>query len=120
MSTRSPASARRASTASMPATPPPATRTRSGAECWSVFIPGTLAPPGAPAIGVGPPLGLRGNPQSAPAIAISMRRGMEQSPLDAARLHRLIDAGRSLVSHLDIDALLEQLIAIAADITGAR
>jgi signal transduction histidine kinase len=45
---------------------------------------------------------------------------MEQSPLDAARLHRLIDAGRSLVSHLDIDALLEQLIAIAADITGAR
>src|SRR5688572_29950393 len=49
-----------------------------------------------------------------------MRRGMEQSPLDAARLHRLIDAGRSLVSHLDIDALLEQLIAIAADITGAR
>src|SRR5688572_6633915 len=49
-----------------------------------------------------------------------MRRAMEHGPLDAARLHRLIDAGRSLVSHLDIDALLEQLIAIAADITGAR
>ena len=45
---------------------------------------------------------------------------MTHGPLDAARLHRLIDAGRSLVSHLDIDALLEQLIAIAADITGAR
>ena len=49
-----------------------------------------------------------------------MRRGMDHGPLDAARLHRLIDAGRSLVSHLDIDALLEQLIAIAADITDAR
>ena len=49
-----------------------------------------------------------------------MRRAMEHGPLDAARLHRLIDAGRSLVSHLDLDALLEQLIAIAADITGAR
>src|SRR5829696_6511839 len=49
-----------------------------------------------------------------------MRRAMPHGPLDAARLHRLIDAGRSLVSHLDLDALLEQLIAVAADITGAR
>jgi signal transduction histidine kinase len=49
-----------------------------------------------------------------------MRRAMSQAPLDAARLHRLIDAGRSLVAHLDIDVLLEQLIAIAADITDAR
>src|SRR5918994_7922373 len=49
-----------------------------------------------------------------------MRHAMDHGPLDAARLHRLIDAGRSLVSHLDIDALLEQLIAIAADLTGAR
>src|SRR5687768_2075322 len=49
-----------------------------------------------------------------------MRRAMSHGPLDAARLHRLIDAGRSLVSHLDLDELLERLIAIAADLTGAR
>jgi len=45
---------------------------------------------------------------------------MDPGPLDAARLHRLIDAGRALVSHLDVDELLERLIAIAADLTGAR
>ena len=30
--------------------------------------------------------------------------------LDAARLRRLIDAGRALVSQLDLDALLEELL----------
>ena len=49
-----------------------------------------------------------------------MRPDMDPGPLDAARLRRLIDAGRSLVSHLDLDELLERLIAIAADLTGAR
>ena len=49
-----------------------------------------------------------------------MRREMSSGSLDAARLRRLIDAGRSLVSHLDLDELLEQLIAIAAGVTGAR
>ena len=45
---------------------------------------------------------------------------MEPGLLDAVRLRRLIDAGRSLVSQLDLDELLERLIAVAADLTGAR
>jgi signal transduction histidine kinase len=49
-----------------------------------------------------------------------MRRVMESGTLDAARLHRLIEAGRSLVSELDVDELLERLIEVAAGITGAR
>ncbi len=49
-----------------------------------------------------------------------MRPEMESGPLDAARLRRLIEAGRSLVSQLDLDELLERLIAVAADLTGAR
>ena len=40
--------------------------------------------------------------------------------LDAGRLRRLIDAGRTLVSQLDLDVLLEQLLAVAADVTQAR
>ncbi len=40
--------------------------------------------------------------------------------LDADRLHRLIDAGRTLVSQLDVDALLEELLHVAAGVTGAR
>jgi len=45
---------------------------------------------------------------------------VDPSTLDAARLRRLIDAGRALVSQLDLDELLQQLIEIAASITGAR
>ena len=45
---------------------------------------------------------------------------MDAGTLDAARLRRLIDAGRSLVSQLDLDELLERLIEVAASITGAR
>ena len=45
---------------------------------------------------------------------------MDPGTLDAARLRRLIDAGRALVSQLDLDELLAQLIEIAAAITGAR
>src|SRR5215208_5968032 len=40
--------------------------------------------------------------------------------LDVARLRRLIDGGRRLVSHLDLDVLLEELLAIATAVTGAR
>ena len=40
--------------------------------------------------------------------------------LDSERLGRLIEAGRSLVSELDIDALLERLLSVAAEVTGAR
>src|SRR3954454_16549214 len=45
---------------------------------------------------------------------------MDAGLLDGPRLRRLIDAGRTLVSELDLDALLEQLLAVAAEVTGAR
>jgi signal transduction histidine kinase len=45
---------------------------------------------------------------------------METGRLDAERLRRLIDAGGALVSQLDLGALLERLLEIAADVTGAR
>jgi len=47
-------------------------------------------------------------------------REVEPGTLDAARLRRLLDAGRALVSQLDLDELLARLIEIAASITGAR
>ena len=72
----------------------------------------TLAPDRACAIGWGH--------ASASVETRNSIRGVEPGPLDAARLRRLIDAGRSLVSQLDLDELLERLIAIAADLTGAR
>ena len=47
-------------------------------------------------------------------------RPVDPGTLDAARLRRLLDAGRALVSQLDLDELLSRLIEIAASITGAR
>ena len=40
--------------------------------------------------------------------------------LDEQRLHRLIDAGRALVSELDLEVLLERLLEVAAEITEAE
>jgi signal transduction histidine kinase len=40
--------------------------------------------------------------------------------LDAARLRRLIDAGSSLVAQLDLETVLDELLAIATELTGAR
>jgi GAF domain-containing protein len=40
--------------------------------------------------------------------------------LDERRLARLIDAGRGLLSELDLDVVLERLLETAADLTGAR
>jgi signal transduction histidine kinase len=40
--------------------------------------------------------------------------------LDEQRLQRLIDAGRTLVSELDLEVLLERLLEIAAEITQAE
>ena len=40
--------------------------------------------------------------------------------LDAQRLERLLAAGRAVVSELDVDAVLEQVLATARELTGAR
>jgi two-component system, NarL family, sensor histidine kinase DevS len=42
------------------------------------------------------------------------------SELEEERLRRLIDAGRSLVAERDLDRLLERLLAVARELTGAR
>src|SRR5687768_2977489 len=36
------------------------------------------------------------------------------------RLERLLDVGRSIVSELDLDAVLEQILGVARELTGAR
>jgi len=46
---------------------------------------------------------------------------MTQPALDEPRLRRLIDAGRGLlVAKVDVDAVLQQLLDVARDVTGAR
>lgn len=40
--------------------------------------------------------------------------------LDEGRLQRLIEVGRTLVAELDLDAVLNRLLAVAREITGAR
>ena len=45
---------------------------------------------------------------------------MTQSVLDELRLRRLIDAGRNLIATLDVEAVLQQLLDVAREDTGAR
>ena len=45
---------------------------------------------------------------------------MSPSALDQLRLRRLIDAGRGLIAELDVDAVLQQLLDVAREVTGAR
>ena len=45
---------------------------------------------------------------------------MTEPALDELRLRRLIDAGRSLIAKLDVDAVLHQLLDVAREVTGAR
>jgi GAF domain-containing protein len=40
--------------------------------------------------------------------------------LDEARLHRLIEVGRTLVSQLDLETVLGRVLAAAREMTGAR
>ena len=40
--------------------------------------------------------------------------------LDAPALRSLLDAGRALVGDLDLDTVLDRLLTVAADVTGAR
>ena len=45
---------------------------------------------------------------------------MSSDALDPSGLRQLLDAGRGLVSRLDLDAVLEQLLRTACEVTGAR
>ena len=45
---------------------------------------------------------------------------MELGKLDETRLAALLEAGRGLVAQLEVDAVLEELLRIACDLTGAR
>src|SRR5215204_6526468 len=45
---------------------------------------------------------------------------MPEPILDEPRLRRLLDAGRGLISNLDVDAILQQLLDVAREVTGAR
>lgn len=40
--------------------------------------------------------------------------------LDESRLRRLLEAGRSLVAQLDVDTVLDELLEVARELTGAR
>ena len=40
--------------------------------------------------------------------------------LDERRLRRLIEVGRTLVAELDLDAVLNRLLEVARELTGAR
>ncbi|HZO36031.1 MAG TPA: GAF domain-containing protein [Solirubrobacteraceae bacterium] len=42
------------------------------------------------------------------------------STLDPERLQRLLAVGRGLVSELDVDAVLDQVLSVARELTGAR
>ena len=44
----------------------------------------------------------------------------EPLALDQATLRRLLEAGRSLVAHLDVEGILDDLIGVAAELSGAR
>lgn len=41
-------------------------------------------------------------------------------PVDAERLHRLLEVGRSLVAELELDEVLHRLLDVARELTGAR
>ena len=45
---------------------------------------------------------------------------MTDPALDELRLRRLIEAGRSLIAKLDVEAVLHQLLDVAREVTGAR
>ena len=40
--------------------------------------------------------------------------------MDEQRLERLLEVGRSIVSELDLDTLLEHILEVARELTGAR
>ena len=72
-------------------------------------------------IGGGGPFFLRSGPRS----RCGFPRMVECSPvelgtLDETRLAALLEAGRGLVAQREVDAVLEELLRVACDLTGAR
>lgn len=45
---------------------------------------------------------------------------MDPVNLDGPRLATLLEAGRGLVAHLEVDAVLEELLRVACELTGAK
>ena len=45
---------------------------------------------------------------------------MTDEHLDAQRLRRLLEVGRSLVSELDLEVVLDRVLEVARELTGAR
>ena len=45
---------------------------------------------------------------------------MTTHALDPSGLRQVLDAGRALVAQLELDAVLEQLLRTACEVTGAR
>src|SRR5688572_25487073 len=45
---------------------------------------------------------------------------MDVAALDPSRLARLLDAGRGLVAQVEVDAVLDELLQVARELTGAR
>src|SRR5947207_4890170 len=52
--------------------------------------------------------------------AAKLAATMSLEGLDERRLARLIDAGRGVLSELDLETVLDRLLLTAADLTGAR
>jgi signal transduction histidine kinase len=49
-----------------------------------------------------------------------MAQGYDSGALDEPRLRELIDVGRSLVAELDPEAIFQQVLEVACELTGAR
>ena len=54
-----------------------------------------------------------------PLMGVSGGGGRDDA-LDAATMRRLLDVGRSLVSELDLESLLQAVLEAARDLTSAR
>jgi signal transduction histidine kinase len=72
-------------------------------------------------IGGDPPLVLRSRPRNRCGFPRMLESSVvELETLDEGRLAALLEAGRGLVAQLEVDAVLEELLRVACDLTGAR